>query len=180
MDRNYYADGTPIEDDHSKVWAVDFDGVICEDAWPGIGAPNETVIDYLKSLKAQGDRLILWTCREGENLEEALAFCAEHGLEFDAVNSNLPDKVREFGNDCRKVGADYYMDDRFVAIVPDDKNMTTLRTARLIRLLSGIPDVRRAFIASIESAIDDYYCGLQFADTTGLATAIFDRVFDAS
>ena len=36
----------------------------------------------------------------------------EHGLEFDAVNENLPEMIEWYGNDCRKVFADVYIDDK--------------------------------------------------------------------
>lgn len=39
----------------NKIIAVDFDGTLCENAWPNIGAPKEAVIDYtsIKSKPAQ-------------------------------------------------------------------------------------------------------------------------------
>jgi hypothetical protein len=39
-------------------------------------------------------------------------------MTFDAVNENLPDMVEKFGNDCRKVYADVYIDD--AAVKPED------------------------------------------------------------
>ena len=33
-------------------------------------------------------------------------------MECDAVNENLPERIEFFGGDCRKVGADVYIDDR--------------------------------------------------------------------
>lgn len=34
-----------------KIIAVDFDGTLCENNWPGIGAPNEELIEYLRNRK---------------------------------------------------------------------------------------------------------------------------------
>lgn len=97
----------------SKIIAVDFDGTLCENAWPSIGAPNLEVINYLKEQQADGARLILWTCRTGDDLIEAVAWCfINHEIAFDAVNENLPDKIEEFGCDSRKICADEYIDDR--------------------------------------------------------------------
>lgn len=99
-----------------KVIACDFDGCLCESAYPAIGRPHFGVIEELGKRQAQGDKIILWTCREGQLLDEAVAWCAEHGLFFDAVNENLPERTAYYGNDCRKVGADEYWDDRAVEV----------------------------------------------------------------
>ena len=95
-----------------KVIAIDFDGCLCENAWPDIGAPIQATIDRMRREQALGNRFILWTCREGQSLCEALEWCAEHGLKFDAVNQNLPDMIEKFGTDPRKIGADLYLDDK--------------------------------------------------------------------
>ena len=95
-----------------RIIAVDFDGTLCKDCYPKIGEANEGLIRKLKEMHMQGDRLILWTCRNGEQLEEALLFCLMRGLVFDAVNENLPETVERFGGDSRKIFADLYIDDR--------------------------------------------------------------------
>ena len=99
---------------NNKIIAVDFDGTLCEDAWPGIGAPRQAVIDYVREQQRQGARLILWTNRTGEKLNEAALWCVNHGINFEAINENLPDMVEYFGNDCRKVFANEYIDDRAI------------------------------------------------------------------
>ena len=99
-----------------KVIAVDFDGCLCSAAWPGIGEPNAPLICALKDFRKHGHKVILWTCREGKLLEEALAWCDNQGLQFDSVNANLDDMNKVYGNDCRKIGADIYIDDRAVNI----------------------------------------------------------------
>jgi len=38
-------------------------------------------------------------------------------LEFDAVNANLPEMNALYGNDSRKIGADFYIDDKAVRAV---------------------------------------------------------------
>jgi len=94
------------------IYAVDFDGTLCKNAYPEIGEPNIPLILHFKTIKAMGNKLILWTCREGELLTQAVEWCKQWGLEFDAVNGNLPELIKKFGNDCRKIGADYYCDDK--------------------------------------------------------------------
>ena len=95
-----------------NIIAVDFDGTLCADLYPGIGAPNQRLIFVLKQLKARGAKLILWTCRCGEPLSEAVGWCKKHGLTFDAVNENLPEVLEKYGTDSRKITADLYIDDK--------------------------------------------------------------------
>ena len=95
-----------------NIIAVDFDETLCENKWPEIGMPNEELIKYLKKRQANGEKLILWTNRVGNRLDEAVKWSAEKGLVFDAVNENLPEIVEAFGVDSRKIFANEYIDDR--------------------------------------------------------------------
>lgn len=99
------------------IIAVDFDGTLCENAWPGIGPARAGVIDYVLGQQMTGAKLILWTNRKGERLEEAVKWCAERGIAFDAVNENLPHIIEKFGGDTRKVFANEYLDDK--AVLPE-------------------------------------------------------------
>ena len=97
------------------VIAVDFDGTLVGDgAWPEVGEPNLVLIEQLKVRKAMGDKLILWTCRNGEALDSAVTWAAEQGLTFDAVNDNLPETIAVYGHNSRKISCDYYIDDKSV------------------------------------------------------------------
>lgn len=104
----------------AMIYAVDFDGTLCRNAWPGIGEPNEALIRWLKREKENGATLILWTMREGQYLEEAVAWCNDHGLTFDAVNDNLKALKKGYGNNPRKVFADIYIDDHNARYLPFD------------------------------------------------------------
>ena len=97
-----------------ETFAVDFDGTLCENAWPGIGEPRHDMIDWVKQLQNCGHKIILWTCRDSMHLVEAVVWCAEQGLFFDAVNDNLDKHKKRFGNNCRKIFADYYVDDKAI------------------------------------------------------------------
>ena len=97
---------------HIMIIAVHFDGRLCEECWAEIGKPNLKLIGELIYRRSLGDRLILWTCRSGIQLTQAVFFCKSYGLEFDAVNENLPDIIEKYGNDSRKISADIYIDDR--------------------------------------------------------------------
>ena len=92
--------------------AIDFDGCLCSDAYPEIGAPNWDVIVEAKNEQTAGAKLILWTCREGKLLEDAVNACIRWGLKFDAINESLPAWRAMYDNDPRKIGATEYWDDK--------------------------------------------------------------------
>ena len=96
----------------APIIAVDFDGTLCENEWPGIGKTKWATVQALIAARAAGARLILWTNRVGPRLAEAVEWCRQRELEFDAVNENLPEVLAAFVTDCRKVYADIYLDDR--------------------------------------------------------------------
>lgn len=99
------------------IIAVDFDGTITTrgdlgnhdlELQPG-------AYEVLHRLHEDDFKLILWTCRGGDNLEEALVFLEEEGLleVFDSINDQL-DEVKEVYASIlgKKVGADIYIDDK--------------------------------------------------------------------
>ena len=98
--------------------AVDFDGTIVEHRYPEIGKEKPFAIQTLKQLQQEGNRLILWTSRENELLDEAIAFCHERGLDFYAVNSNEPADAL-FHTFTTKVIADVYIDDHNLGGIPE-------------------------------------------------------------
>lgn len=99
-----------------KIIAIDFDGTLCENKYPKIGEPNMDIIDYILKCQLNGDKVILWTCRTDEILKEAIDWCLDKGLVFDAVNENLPEIIDIFGGDTRKIFANVYIDDRNVSL----------------------------------------------------------------
>lgn len=104
-----------------RVIAVDFDGCLCTNHWPGIGSPNRQLIRMLRTARSKGNKVILWTCREGKLLNDALKWCERQGLRFDAVNDNIQETNELFGNNCRKVGADVYIDDKAITVQYTEK-----------------------------------------------------------
>ena len=91
--------------------AVDFDGTIVEHEYPNIGAEKLFAIETLKQIQKQGHQLILWTYRTGPELEVAIDFCRNNGLEFYAVNKNYPEEIYD-ESVPRKLNVDMYIDDR--------------------------------------------------------------------
>ena len=101
-----------------ETWAVDFDNTLAYTVYPDILGPRLDVITKVRKARERGIKIILWTCREDKSLDDAINFCKEYGLEFDAINNNIPERIEYYKNDCRKIGADVYIDDR--AILPED------------------------------------------------------------
>lgn len=92
--------------------AVDFDGTIVEHAYPEIGEEMLYAFMTLKELQKRGHRLILWTYREGERLEEAVEYCKDNGVKFYAVNESFPGERRGSNDYSRKLNAELFIDDR--------------------------------------------------------------------
>ena len=82
--------------------AVDFDGTIVEHRYPEIGEEIPFATETLKMLIKDRHRLILWSVREGELLNEAVEWCRQRGVEFYAVNRDYPEEEKEQNN--RNVG----------------------------------------------------------------------------
>lgn len=100
-----------------KIIAIDFDGCLFEEiGWPKIGRPNIAAIHRAKEEKAKGAVLILYTCRSGQELNDAILACADYDLFFDLVNENPPWIIAQWGGDTRKIVADEYWDNHAVNV----------------------------------------------------------------
>lgn len=101
----------------SLVIAIDFDGTIVEHRYPFIGRIRPFAFETMEALQIKGHRLILWTHRTGQKLDEAVKFCHNHGIEFYAVNKNYPEETWDT-NASRKILADIYIDDMNFGGIP--------------------------------------------------------------
>jgi len=118
--------------------AVDFDGTLCTYAFPKIGEQTPKHLELMQTLiklREDGHKLILWTNR-GDNeeypvLTEAIDWCKERGLEFDAINENLPD-TKKLSGPSPKIMADYYIDDKALEFTSEEAKQQT------INILSGL------------------------------------------
>lgn len=100
-----------------KIIAVDFDGTIVENKYPLLGKERPFAFATLRALQAKGYMLILWTCRSGKELDEAVELCRKNGVEFYAVNSGYAGESFSDGM-SRKIDADIYIDDRNFGGIP--------------------------------------------------------------
>lgn len=100
--------------------AMDFDGTIVENRYPEIGRELPFATQTLRMLISDRHRLILWTCREGQLLDDAINWCKERGVEFYAVNKDYPEETFNTNNHfSRKIKADLFIDDRNLGGLPD-------------------------------------------------------------
>jgi len=97
--------------------AIDFDGTIVEHKYPLIGKELLFAFETMRELKKQNHQLILWTYRSGKELDEAVEFCKERGIEFYAVNKSYPEEKYD-ESASRKIEADVFIDDRNVGGFP--------------------------------------------------------------
>lgn len=98
--------------------AIDFDGTIVEHRYPQIGRTMLFAFETIKELQKRKHNLILWTYRNGKELDEAVEFCRINGVEFYAVNRNYPEEQFDPATTSRKIIADIYIDDRNVGGFP--------------------------------------------------------------
>ncbi len=90
------------------IIAVDYDGTLqAKD-----GTVNGDLLRRLAIEQRCGNVIILWTCREGKRLTEALQVLARHGFRPNFANQNAPQTIRMLGYDPRKILADIYIDDK--------------------------------------------------------------------
>lgn len=109
------------------IYAVDFDGTLAVTRFPEIIGANKKIIEFVKIAKAQGNKIILWTSRTHEDLAAAVNWCKEQGIVFDAVNEPLPEQIKRWGNDTRKIYADVYIDDKAMTISQAENMVDNIR-----------------------------------------------------
>ena len=108
------------------VYAIDFDDTLAYTRFPEIVAPNKKMVALTRALKAQGHKIILLTSRAGGDLTEAVEWCRAQGIVFDAVNEPLPEQIKKWGNDTRKIFADFYIDDKAMSVSEAERTMDEL------------------------------------------------------
>ena len=90
------------------IIAVDFDDTLRFTD----GTPNTHLITRLKGEQKRGAIVILWTCRTGKSLVDALLYLRQFGFTPNLVNQNTWQTISALGYDPRKILADVYIDDK--------------------------------------------------------------------
>ena len=100
-----------------KCILVDFDGTIVQHQFPDIGLPQNRAFEVLKRLQEKY-YICLWTCRENKKdgrkyLDEAVEFCKQNGIVFDAINQGIEElDFRDYECPRRKPHVHAVIDDR--------------------------------------------------------------------
>lgn len=116
------------------VIAIDFDGTICEIGYPEIGMERYGAKDYINQLYDEGYIIIINTCRtDGSGVlaaSMAKDFLRLRGIKYHFFNENWPELIELYGNDCRKISADIYIDDKCLFEIPTWKEKYKIITRR--------------------------------------------------
>lgn len=96
-----------------KVIAIDFDGTIVEDAFPDIGPPNMRMFQFAKTVRSEGHKVVVWSCRANKKLnkgadrdyfQEMVDFLEQSNFPYDEIDDGSQGKYH----------ADLYVDDKAV------------------------------------------------------------------
>lgn len=101
------------------ILAIDFDGTICELSFPEVGKMKPEADKYINLLFDEGHEIIINTCRSGVYEGLAETFLKEKGIHYDFINSNMPHLIEQYQQDCRKISADIYVDDKCLMGLPN-------------------------------------------------------------
>lgn len=99
------------------ILAIDFDNTIVDvREFPHIHGFRKGAKQYINKLYEEGYYVIIWTCRTDNatctDNSDAVRFLKENGVKFHLVNDNHYALQNHFGNNCRKISADIYVDDK--------------------------------------------------------------------
>lgn len=73
------------------IIGVDFDGTIVTHDFPKIGKPLDLALDTLRELVRLEHKLVLFTMRSGETLDEAVEYLHQNNVRLWGINTN-PDQ----------------------------------------------------------------------------------------
>lgn len=94
------------------IIGIDFDGTCVTHDYPNVGR-DIGAAPVLKKLADAGHRLILWTMRSGEYLEEAIDWFESHDIPLFGVNENPEQRT---WTDSPKAYCNLYIDDAALGV----------------------------------------------------------------
>ena len=87
---------------------IDFDGTMVEHKYPEIGKPLEDAVETCHDLMEAGHKIILYTMRSGERLQQAVEYMQENEIELYAINEN---PTQHHWTSSPKIFCNIYIDD---------------------------------------------------------------------
>ena len=93
--------------------AIDFDGTCVDHRYPEIGPDAPYCIETLKYFISKGHKLILYTMRDDEKLEEAINWFNKNGIELYGIQWNPNQESWTKSNKCY---AQIYIDDSALGV----------------------------------------------------------------
>ena len=99
--------------------AIDFDDTIADTTFPQINGLKHQADIYINKLYSEGFNIIINTCRSGKYEGQVQEFLDKYGINYHYINSNLPESIAYYKQDCRKISADLYVDDKCLMGIPD-------------------------------------------------------------
>jgi len=100
------------EPKHRAIIALDFDKNIADSHYPAIHKLFDNAKEVVNFFYDENIYIIINTCRNGKEMEQARQFLIQEGVKFDKINEQHPYVIQLFGNDTRKISADFYVDDK--------------------------------------------------------------------
>lgn len=101
------------------IVAIDFDGTLHDAEYPNIGKPVPGAVEALQGIHEDGHYIILWTCRQGQLLVDAINWMLDNSIPFHRINDNAHFNTERYGDNSRKVYAHVYIDDKGISGIPD-------------------------------------------------------------
>lgn len=99
------------------IVGIDFDGTIVEEKYPNIGNLKPHAREAIRMLYEEGFYIILWTCRTGAFLQEAISFLNKEGIPFHQANDHHPEIARHYGGKSQKLLVDISVDDKNIEFI---------------------------------------------------------------
>ncbi len=96
----------------SFIVCIDFDGTLVDDEFPKIGKLKPHAKEVVNFLHEIGYKVIIWTCRGRQMEQDALDFLDMNGIHYDYCNNNLPESIKYWKYESRKISYDVLIDDR--------------------------------------------------------------------
>lgn len=88
------------------IIAVDFDGTCVEHQYPSVGKTVPNCVKVLQRILKNNHQIMIYTMRDGKELEDAKNWYFENGIKFDSANENI-----DGWSTSKKLYAHMYIDD---------------------------------------------------------------------